>query len=66
MKDGENKVVVMDFPGLNVGASQNKGLDIEFLKHINCCHLLLHIVALDVKDTYKTYKIINKELKKYN
>ena len=37
----------------------------KYLKHIDDrCHLLLQIVALDVNDVYKAYKIMNNEFRK--
>ena len=66
MNRQKNNFVIADIPGLIEGASQNKGLGFEFLRHIERCHLLLHVVSLEENNAYKAYKIINKELEKYN
>lgn len=66
MNDKENNIIIADIPGLIKGASQNKGLGFEFLKHIERCHLLLHIVSLEENNAYEAYKTINNELQKYD
>ena len=62
----KNNIVIADIPGLIEGASQNKGLGFDFLKHIERCHLLLHVVSLEENNAYESYTIINNELKKYD
>lgn len=66
MNNKKNNIVIADIPGLIEGASQNKGLGFEFLKHIERCHLLLHVVSLEENNGYEAYKIINSELEKYD
>jgi GTP-binding protein len=62
--------VVADIPGLIEGAADGAGLGLQFLRHVERCRVLLHIV----EDTYTTgperaplqdFDIINRELKKY-
>ena len=62
----KNNIVIADIPGLIEGASQNKGLGFNFLKHVERCHLLLHVVSLEENNAYEAYTIINNELKKYD
>lgn len=66
----ENHSFVMaDLPGLIEGASEGKGLGIEFLKHVERCRVLVHVVdmgANDGRDPLEDYRIINEELAKYH
>lgn len=60
--------VMADLPGLIEGASQGKGLGYEFLRHIERCRVILHVVdmgANDGRDPVADYKIINNELESY-
>ena len=65
--------VIADLPGLIKGASLGKGLGLLFLKHIERCRVIVHIIDAsnnygkdDVNDIYKRYQIIVNELKAYN
>ncbi len=57
--------VVADIPGLIEGASTGIGLGHEFLKHVERCRFLIHVVDLTAEDPIQNHKIINEELKKY-
>lgn len=66
MEDGSS-FVLADMPGLIEGAHLGKGLGIQFLRHIERCRVLIHLVAMDGKrDPYAAYKAINAELKAYD
>lgn len=58
--------VIADIPGLIEGASEGVGLGHDFLRHVERCRFLLHIVDGTEKDPINNYKIINKELEKYS
>ena len=58
--------VMADIPGIIEGAAEGKGLGIRFLRHIERNSTLLFLVPADSKDINDEYKILLKELKKYN
>ncbi len=58
--------VVADIPGLIEGASEGIGLGHEFLRHVERCRFLIHLVDLTQEDPIKNYKLINEELKKHS
>lgn len=58
--------VIADIPGLIEGASEGVGLGHDFLRHVERCRFLLHIVDGTEEDPINNYKVINKELEKYS
>ena len=59
--------VVADLPGLIEDAHKGKGLGLEFLRHVERCKVIIHMVSMEEgNDPVKSYKIINEELKKYD
>ncbi len=58
--------VIADIPGLIEGASNGTGLGHEFLRHVERCRFLLHLVDLTSENPIKNYEIINSELKKHS
>lgn len=58
--------VIADIPGLIEGASEGVGLGHDFLRHVERCRFLLHIIDGTEQNPLKNYKIINSELKKYS
>ena len=66
-KDGRS-FVMADLPGLIEGASQGKGLGHQFLRHIERCRVIVHIIDMggtEGRDPYEDYLAINKELGEY-
>lgn len=66
--DEEQSFVMADIPGIIEGAADGAGLGHDFLKHIERCRLLLHIVDIsgsEGRDPVNDYKIINAELKAF-
>ncbi|MCI9524149.1 MAG: GTPase ObgE [Erysipelotrichaceae bacterium] len=60
--------VMADLPGLIEGASEGKGLGHQFLRHIERCRVIIHVVdmgANDGRDPLEDYRIINEELAQY-
>jgi GTP-binding protein len=66
---GDRSFVMADVPGLIEGASQGKGLGLQFLKHLERTQVLLHLVeapeAPTLKDLQKRIKVIENELSQY-
>jgi GTP-binding protein len=57
---------IADIPGLIEGASQGKGLGVEFLKHIEKTKVLLHCIDSSSQDVLKDYLTVRNEFKQYN
>jgi len=67
--DEGKSFVVADIPGLIEGAHEGSGLGDKFLRHIERCHAILHIVDLsgfENRDPIDDYKKIRNELEKYS
>lgn len=67
---GDSRFTVADVPGLIPGASEGKGLGLEFLRHVERCAALVHVLdcgSLETqRDPLKDFEIIEAELKNYS
>lgn len=68
VKYDDKSFTIADLPGLIQGASLGKGLGIQFLKHIERCRIIAHIIDFGStnKNPINDYEVINYELKSYN
>lgn len=67
--DNERSFIVADIPGLIEGANEGQGLGHDFLRHIERCRVLIHLVdisGIEGRDPIEDFKLINEELKLYN
>ena len=65
----DRSFIICDVPGLIEGASEGKGLGHEFLKHIERCGILLHVLDVsrgDAAQLLKDYRAIRKELESHS
>ena len=67
--DSSAGFIMADIPGLIEGASQGVGLGHAFLRHIERCRVLVHVVdaaGTEGRDPIADIRAINKELEEYN
>jgi len=66
---GDSRFTVADVPGLIPGASEGKGLGLQFLRHVERCAALVHVLDCGTlesdRDPIKDFDIIENELKMY-
>ena len=69
LKGGDESFVIADVPGLIEGAHEGVGLGDRFLKHIERCKLIIHIVdisGIDGREPEEDFLKINRELRNYS
>ena len=62
----DKEITLADIPGLIEGAHEGVGLGIKFLKHIERCKSLLHMIDVTEENLKKSYSQVRKELKNYS
>ena len=62
----DKEITLADIPGLIEGAHKGVGLGTKFLKHIERCKTLLHLIDVTEEDLIRSYKQIRVELGKYS
>ena len=62
----DKEITIADIPGLIEGAHEGTGLGIQFLKHIERCKTILHLIDITVNDIEIAYKQVKTELYSYS
>ena len=62
----DKEITLADIPGLIEGAHEGTGLGIQFLKHIERCKTLLHLIDITNHDLEAAYNQVKNELKNYS
>jgi GTP-binding protein len=62
----DHEFVMADLPGLIEDAHLGVGLGDKFLKHIERCKVILHLIDVMEEDIVKSYQIIRHELESYS
>ena len=62
----DKEITVADIPGLVEGAHKGVGLGTQFLKHVERCKSLLHLIDITNEDIKKSYNQVKNELKSYS
>ncbi len=61
-----HELIIADIPGLIEGASEGRGLGVQFLKHIERTKILFHLVSAESEAPVRDYQIVRNELETYN
>lgn len=62
----EKEFVLADIPGIIEGASEGIGLGIRFLKHVERCAVLLHLIDASIDNVVEAYEVVHEELENYS
>ena len=62
---GKEGLVLCDVPGLIAGAADGVGLGHAFLRHVERCHVILHLIDSTSNDPIADYTMLNREIVRY-
>lgn len=62
---GSEGLVLCDVPGLIAGASRGVGLGHAFLRHVERCHVIVHLIDATSSDPVADFLMVNEEIQKY-
>ena len=62
----DKEITIADIPGLIEGAHLGTGLGIKFLKHIERCKTILHLIDVNKKNLINSYNQVRNEMGKYS
>ncbi|GAX19009.1 hypothetical protein FisN_8Hh230 [Fistulifera solaris] len=62
---GSRGLILCDVPGLIEGAARGVGLGHAFLRHVDRCHVILHLVDATSNDPVADYEMLNREMVAY-
>ncbi|MFO0695563.1 MAG: GTPase ObgE [Polyangiales bacterium] len=65
----DRSFVIADIPGIIEGAAEGAGLGLRFLRHVERCRVLLHVIAIDAdpaRDPVADYHTLMRELEKFD
>ena len=63
---GDEAMVIADIPGLIEGAHRGVGLGRGFLRHVERCKMIIHIVNVESEDPVGDFESINRELQLFS
>lgn len=69
LHEDSGRILIADIPGIIDGAHKNKGLGLEFLKHIERTHILLFLLDVsgcEGRDPVKDFEALRYEMSQYN
>mmetsp|Transcript_44906 Transcript_44906/g.87941 ORF Transcript_44906/g.87941 Transcript_44906/m.87941 type:complete len:165 (+) Transcript_44906:855-1349(+) len=64
--DAKERLVLCDLPGLIQGAAKGAGMGGAFLRHVQLCPVLLHVVDGTSEDPINDFHVINQELQEFD
>ncbi|NGX46582.1 MAG: GTPase Obg [Chlamydiae bacterium] len=68
-RDDYTRILIADIPGIIRGASQNKGLGLSFLRHIERTSTLVYVIdisAIEERDPFEDFLALREELENYS
>lgn len=69
LNTGDERIVIADIPGLIEGAHENRGLGLDFLRHVDRTRLLIHVLSLESGDydsILNDFEVVRREMQEYD